>query len=85
MTFKGSVVVKRTTLLNMIQDTKLIFRSDVSPASKNNVWGQQIAYENILEKDFTSFSWDSTMQLIWCDLNPRSFHEGMDWLYSELS
>lgn len=81
MTFKGSVVVKRTTLLSMIQDMKLMFRSDVSPASKNHVWGQQIAYENVLKEDLTPYSWNSTIQQIWCNLNPRSFHEGMNWLF----
>jgi len=79
--FKGSVVVKRTTLLSMIQDAKLIFRSDVSPASKNNVWGQQIAYERILEEDLSPFSWDPTITQIWCDINPRSFYEGFNWLF----
>ena len=79
--FKGSIVLKRTTLLNMIQNAKLMFRSDVSPASKNNVWGQQLAYEWILEGDLSEYDWDPTLTSIWININPRSCYEGFDWLF----
>lgn len=65
MTFKGSVVVKRTHLLNMISNMKTMFRSDVSDNSKWHIWGQQIGYERMLANDISDYDWDKFHTAIW--------------------
>ena len=86
MTFKGSIVVKRKTLLNMIQNQKSIFRApSVSEKSKWHVWGRQISYETLLEDDLSKYDWDETISDVWNNINPRSFRDGVDWIFSELS
>ena len=87
MTFKGSIVVKRTDLLSMISNMKTIFKSNISDNSKWHTWGQQISYERILEKDISNLDWDKFMQWAWsrswtASLKPAGY---FDWLYSELS
>ncbi len=67
-TYGGSIVVKKTHLLNMIDNMRLMFLSKVSNDSKMHVWGQQCAYENILKEDIstrdmnkfiTEYIWDN--------------------------
>lgn len=65
MTFKGSVVVKRTYLLNMIGNMKRMMRSQSSDNAKRVVWGQQIGYERILEKDISDYDWDEMIKHMW--------------------
>jgi len=86
MTFKGSVVVKRTDLLNLIQNQKAIFRAPlVSDDVKWHAWGRQISYEVLLEGGWSWYDWDSFMQSV-SDYRPNSWMmKGMNWLYSELS
>ena len=65
MTFKGSVVVKRTHLLNMISNMKTMFRSDASDSAKRTIWGQQIGYERMLENDISDYDWDKFKGWAW--------------------
>ena len=65
--FKGSVVVKRTHLLNMIQNMKTMFRSDVKEISKWHIWGQQISFERILEGDISDYDWNKFREIIMWD------------------
>ena len=86
MGYTGSVVVKKTHLLNMIENVKSIFRSNVSNDSKWNVWGQQMAYENILEEDISTHDWNRFMQDVWrlswtSSVKPAGLFK---WLYNSL-
>lgn len=65
MTFKGSMVVKRTHLLNMIGNMKTMMRSQSSDNAKRVVWGQQIGYERILENDISDYNWDEMIKYMW--------------------
>lgn len=82
MTFKGSVVVKKAHLLNMIQNQKIIFRAPlVSDDSKWHAWGRQISYETLLENDISDYDWDAFMQDAFL-LQPRNMIDGLNWLHS---
>ena len=59
MEFKGSLVIKRTHLINLISDQKAAFRSRISKDAKHIVWGQEIAYNTLLEEDFSRYDWDA--------------------------
>ena len=87
--FKGSVVVKRTHLLNMIQNMKTMFRSDASEKSKWHIWGQQISFERILDGDISDYDWDKFRKIIMWDHPWTSGvkpYELFEWLESsELS
>ncbi len=88
MTFKGSVVVKRTTLLSMISNMKTMFRSDVDDTTKWHILGQQIGYERVLENDLSDYSWNEIMQCVWehpwtAGVKPYEMFEWME--KSELS
>ena len=59
---KGSVTIKRTQLLNMIQNNRLIFLSKVSEGSKRFAWGRQTAFQDVLEEDLSGYDHDEFMQ-----------------------
>jgi len=59
---KGSITIKRTHLLNMIDNNRLIFLSAVNKESKHFAWGRQAAFENVLEEDISQFNWNEFMQ-----------------------
>ncbi len=61
---KGSIVIKRTTLMNVIQDNRLIFLSKVNKESKRFAWGRQTAFEDILEEREILFDHDAFMQIV---------------------
>ena len=62
--FKGSITIKKTHLLNMIQSNRLIFLSEVSKESKRFAWGRQTAFEDMLEGWISDYDWDVFMQKI---------------------
>ena len=65
-TYSGSIVVKKTHLLNMIENMKTMFRSNVTKDSKMHLWGQQCAYENILKEDISTNDWNYFItEFIW--------------------
>ena len=83
VTYGGSVVVKKIHLINMVENMKSMFRSNVSKDSKMHLWGQQCAYENILKEDISTNDWDLFIrEYIWC--NPWTSgvkpSELFDWL-----
>ena len=85
MTYKGSVVIKRTDLLNLIQNQRAIFRSNVDDECKWHAWGRQISYETLLEGGWSWYNWDAFMQSV-IDMRPDSWVWcGFKWLYSGLS
>ena len=61
---KGSVTIKRTHLLNMIQNNRFIFLSRVSKESKRFAWGRQTAFEDILEEDWSRSDWNEFMHYL---------------------
>ena len=82
MTFKGSVVVKRIHLLNMIQNQKSIFRApQVSEKSKWHVWGRQISYETLLEEDISDYDWNLFMQEAF-SMRPNNMSTGLDFVFN---
>lgn len=88
MTFKGSVVVKRTHLLNMIENTKNMMRSQASDNAKRVVWGQQIGYERLMENDISDYDWNEFAKYVWerpwtAGVKPSEVFEWME--NSELS
>lgn len=83
VTYGGSVVVKKIHLINMIENMKTMFKSDVSKNSKWNIWGQQMAYENMLKEDISTHDWNYFItEYIW--YNPWTSgvkpSELFDWL-----
>ena len=78
---KGSVVVKRTHLLNMILDNRSIFLSKVNRESKRFAWGRQTAFEDVLEgKIGDTTDWDQFMQGLHL-IFPRYFiADGLDFI-----
>lgn len=82
-TYGGSVVVKKIHLLNMIENMKSMFRSNVSKDSKMHLLGQQMAYENMLNDDISTHDWNFFIaEYIW--YNPWTSgvkpSELFDWL-----
>jgi len=69
MSFKGSVVIKKIHILNMIENMKSMFRTHISRDSKYHLWGQRISYERILEGDISSTNWNDFMQTVFDLLN----------------
>jgi len=59
---KGSVVIKRTKLMNAIADNRLIFLSKVSKESKRFAWGRQIVFQDLLEGWESLYDHDMFMQ-----------------------
>jgi hypothetical protein len=66
-TFKGSIIVKRTEILDMIENYKSMFKSNISDDARRIVWGQEIMLTMLLEdngfdtgnhNDFTHWIWD---------------------------
>jgi len=85
MTYAGSVTVKKTHLLNMIENQKHIFRSDVDDDCKWHAWGRQISYEVMLDGDYTPYSWDNFMKMAF-DMKPDNMAKGLEIVFnSELS
>ena len=85
MTFKGSVIIKKTHLLNMIQNQKHIFRAPlVADDAKWHAWGRQISYETILENDISDHDWDAYMQVAF-GLRPSNMSVGLDFLFNRSS
>jgi len=79
--FKGSVVVKRIHLLNMIENQKYIFRSPLTKDdSKWHAWGRQISYETLLENDISNYDWDVFMQDAFLT-RPENMRSGLQWLF----
>lgn len=83
MTLKGSIVIKKTDLINLIQNQKSIFRATkISTNSKHNAWGGQIAYERILQNGWTYYNWNSFMQSIFDYRGVNSWvAHGLRWLF----
>ncbi len=83
MTFKGSIVIKKTDLIDLIQNQKAVFRApQVSKDSKDLAWGQQISYEMLLEGGWSWKNWDAFMQVIWDYRGDNSwFANGIRWLF----
>lgn len=69
MTFKGSIVIKKIHILNMIENMKSMFRTKISRDSKYHLWGQRISYERILKGDISSTDWNDFMQTVFDLLN----------------
>lgn len=59
---KGSITIKRTKLMNAIQDNRLIFLSNVNKESKRFVWGRQTAFQDVLEGWECLYDHDTFMQ-----------------------
>ena len=84
MTFKGSVVVKKTHLLNMIQNHKHIFSAPlVSDDCKWHAWGRQISYETLLDGDISDYDWNSFMHEAF-KLKPNNMQDGLDFIFNQL-
>ena len=79
--FKGSIVIKRNHLLNLIEDQKAAFRSKISDNAKHVVWGEQIAYETLLDEDFSRYDWDDYIQWLWPYATTKPYHV-FDWLFT---
>lgn len=52
MTFGGSIVIKKTRLLDLSDSLKFMWRSNIDDTSKWNVFGQQITLDRIMEGEF---------------------------------
>ena len=59
---KGSIVIKRTKLMTVIADNRLIFLSKVNKESKLFSWGRQTAFEDVLEGWESLYDHDTFMQ-----------------------
>lgn len=81
MTYSGSVTIKKIHLLNMIENQKHIFRSDVSDDCKWHSWGRQISYETLLENDISDYNWDKWIHRS-LFFNPRTMARGFDLLFN---
>ena len=63
--YKGSIVVKKTWLINMLENQKFIFRSQVSDDSKLIAWGGEMVLDRIMEGEISDYDWNGLMQRIW--------------------
>jgi len=82
MGFKGSIVIKRRHLINMMQNEKLIFRSKVSDNSKHISWGQQIAIERIMKQEMPHYNWDIFLNNLWDTYCTSYPCDTFGWLFS---
>lgn len=62
----GSIVIKRTRLLSLIEDMKcMLFHGvNMSEGARDVVRGQLIALEMILDGEYSDYDWDSEMQKV---------------------
>lgn len=77
---KGSVTIKRTQLLNMIQNNRLIFLSKVSKESKRFAWGRQTAFQDVLQQHLSPVDHDEFMQTISIILPRYWIATGLDFI-----
>ena len=64
----------------MIQNQKIIFRSDIDDEAKWHVWGRQISYETLLENDISDHDWDAFMQEAFV-FKIDNMRDGLDFIF----
>ena len=65
MTFKGSITVKRTRLLDLADDLRHYWNSEISDGARGVVFGQKITLDRIMEgeycepglREYAAFNW----------------------------
>ena len=77
---KGSITIKRTHLLNMIQNNRSLFLMSESKESKRFVRGRQTAFEDILEEEWSRKDWNEFMQYLSKILPRYWIGEGLDFV-----
>jgi len=64
--YRGSIVLKKVWLLNMLENQKLVFRSNVSDDAKHVCWGMQVVLERLLEGGVDAYDWNDVLQgVLW--------------------
>jgi len=53
MRYSGSVVIKKTRLLDLSDTLKFIWRSKIDDDARWNIFGQQITLDRIMEGEFS--------------------------------
>ena len=53
MGFKGSIVIKKTRLMDLADDLQYYWNSSISDGARSVVFGQKITFERIAEGEFS--------------------------------
>ena len=67
MKYSGSIVVKRTRLLDLSDDLKYYWKSKIDDKARWNVFGQQITLDRIMEGEFSEPGLREYAQYNWYD------------------
>jgi len=82
MTYGGSIVIKRTRLLDLSDTLKFIWRSNIDDDARWNVFGQQITLDRIMEEEFCEPGLREYAQYNWYD-PCQYFGEWINQSYTE--
>jgi len=64
--FKGSITLRKTAILNMLENQRFIFNSNASDGAKAISMGEIIAFKQLLEGDIDNYNWNAFMQeILW--------------------
>jgi hypothetical protein len=67
MKYSGSIVIKRTRLLDLSDTLKFIWRSNIDDDARWNIFGQQITLDRIMEEEFCEPGLRDWAQYNWYD------------------
>lgn len=79
MSYKGSIVVKRTELLDWIEDASDMFRTMFREDSRQMAFGQRLALISILNDNYIKFKHNEDVQKIWSAPSVRYVTPGEIW------
>ena len=65
MNYKGSIVIKKTELLDWIEDADDMFKTFTLEDFKHSAFGQGLALTNILYDNYIKFKHNEDVQSLW--------------------